>query len=161
MGFDYDRLSSPYQSFGNTTDIPPLDILDPDYDILRPEYSLLELSQGLTQSYGVYLQDQIAFSDNLKLLIGGRYDWISSEFEIFGDGIDSPYENDGAFSPRIGLVYQPSGTDAAVYYRRGRFRGSVNIRNLFNITYADAAYSTNNVSRGNPFIVVGSVSWEL
>nr|WP_289501544.1 TonB-dependent receptor [Gloeocapsopsis sp. IPPAS B-1203] len=66
------------------------------------------------QSYGVYAQDQIAFSDNLKLLIGGRYDWVSYIQEIADFGVGSPTGNpvqvDGAFSPRIGLVYQPSDT---------------------------------------------------
>ncbi|NJK53707.1 MAG: TonB-dependent receptor [Leptolyngbyaceae cyanobacterium SU_3_3] len=64
----------------------------------------------MTRSYGVYLQDQIAFSKNWKLLIGGRYDWASNEIEIPDDGTDGPAVNDGAFSPRIGLVYQPSDT---------------------------------------------------
>ncbi|MEH2406194.1 TonB-dependent siderophore receptor [Nostoc sp.] len=45
----------------------------------------------------------MSFQDNLKLLIGGRFDWISQN-----NGIDQPEQNDNAFSPRIGLVYQPS-----------------------------------------------------
>ena len=69
--------------------------------------------QRQSQTYGVYLQDQIAFSGNLKLLIGGRYDWISNYSNTANFGIFTPGEtiqNDGAFSPRIGLVYQPSDT---------------------------------------------------
>jgi iron complex outermembrane recepter protein len=71
------------------------------------------------QSYGAYLQDQITLLDNLKLLIGGRYDWVSREDEIadfgtFGNTVDDPPQNDGAFSPRLGLVYQPS-DDVSLY----------------------------------------------
>ena len=65
----------------------------------------------MRRSYGVYLQDQIAFSDNLKFLIGGRYDWVSDDAEgdffTGKDVVTVPTRNDGAFSPRIGLVYQP------------------------------------------------------
>jgi iron complex outermembrane recepter protein len=109
-GFDVNYFELNYQSSTPTTSLPNLDIFDPNYDISRPEYgSELELYQPIT-SYGVYLQDQIAFSDNLRLLIGGRYDWVSSEFEILSNEIDERVQSDGAFSPRIGLVYQPSDT---------------------------------------------------
>ncbi|WP_199194146.1 TonB-dependent receptor domain-containing protein [Pleurocapsa sp. CCALA 161] len=57
-------------------------------------------------TYGLYLQDQIAFTDNLKMLIGGRYDWLSNETGSLDD--DRSSQDDAAFSPRIGLVYQPS-----------------------------------------------------
>lgn len=49
-------------------------------------------------------------SNNVKLLIGGRYDWTSSDLEIRSNDINEPVINDGAFSPRVGLVYQPSDT---------------------------------------------------
>jgi iron complex outermembrane recepter protein len=83
---------------------------NPTYNVARPELSPDFKFEQLTQSYGVYLQDQIAFSNNLKLLIGGRYDWVSDEFESLVDNADTPATKDGAFSPRIGLVYQPSDT---------------------------------------------------
>jgi iron complex outermembrane recepter protein len=109
-GVDFNRFVLDYEGFNNTTDLPPLDISDPDYDVEVPEVvPFLSFYQPI-QSHGVYLQDQIDLLDNLKLLIGGRYDWISSEFETFGDGRNSPFQNDVAFSPRIGLVYQPSDT---------------------------------------------------
>lgn len=83
---------------------------NPTYDIARPEVSRIFKFEETTQSYGVYLQDQIEFGDQWKLLIGGRYDWISDEFESLVDNADTPQTNNGAFSPRIGLVYQPSDT---------------------------------------------------
>jgi iron complex outermembrane recepter protein len=61
---------------------------------------------------GVYAQDLIsAFGDSLHFLIGGRYDWASS-----GNGLGPTAAAaeaalttplDRAFSPRVGLVYQP------------------------------------------------------
>jgi iron complex outermembrane receptor protein len=106
-GFDFDRQVAYRADYDNPVDLPPLDIFNPNYDAPLPEIpSGLFNSLDINQSYGVYLQDQISFSDNLKMLIGGRYDWLSNETgPTDGDRIS---QNDGAFSPRIGLVYQPS-----------------------------------------------------
>jgi iron complex outermembrane recepter protein len=40
------------------------------------------------------------------MLIGGRYDWVSNETGPIDE--EQTSQDDGAFSPRIGLVYQPS-----------------------------------------------------
>ncbi|MDF5712130.1 MAG: TonB-dependent siderophore receptor [Nostoc sp. S4] len=109
VGFDINRFfQNEVYIFSSTSNLPDLDILNPNYDIPRPEFDSGGEGTTRTQSYGVYLQDQIAFSDNLKLLIGGRYDWLSDKFEA--PDSDQTVQNDGAFSPRIGLVYQPSKT---------------------------------------------------
>jgi iron complex outermembrane receptor protein len=107
-GFDYNRFVTEDGQGSFTSSFPLLDLLNPNYNIPRPETEVSFAGNlGITQSYGVYLQDQITFSDNLKLLIGGRYDWISSESRNFGSGTVLT-QNDDAFSPRIGFVYQPS-----------------------------------------------------
>ncbi|MEH2068695.1 MAG: TonB-dependent siderophore receptor [Nostoc sp.] len=110
VGFDINRFfQKEVYLFSSISNLPDLDILNPNYDLpSRPEFDSRGEGTTRTQSYGVYLQDQIAFSDNLKLLIGGRYDWLSDEFEA--PDFDRTVQNDGAFSPRIGLVYQPSKT---------------------------------------------------
>jgi len=105
-GFDFNRNIFDVSTFDQATNLPDLDIFNPNYNVTKPEFpeTIPPTSLTISQSYGVYLQDQIAFTENLKLLIGGRYDWVSTK-----DGIDDPVENnDSAFSPRIGLVYQPS-----------------------------------------------------
>ncbi|MEM9007342.1 MAG: TonB-dependent siderophore receptor [Cyanobacteria bacterium P01_F01_bin.86] len=115
-GFDFYDNENDYAeaTLLNPTDIPPLDIFDPDYDALteRPELEFLGNFVSYTRTYGAYLQDQIAFSDSLKLLIGGRYDWINVESGVITpDNVtDTTSQSDGAFSPRVGLVYQPSET---------------------------------------------------
>jgi iron complex outermembrane receptor protein len=105
-GFDVNYFETDYKAFSATI-VPDLDIFDPNYNIPRPDFFQAPSRQfyTLNKSYGIYLQDQIAFGDNLKLLIGGRYDWVSTK-----NALDEPFQNDGAFSPRIGLVYQPSDT---------------------------------------------------
>ncbi|NJK53788.1 MAG: TonB-dependent receptor, partial [Leptolyngbyaceae cyanobacterium SU_3_3] len=52
-------------------------------------------------------------------------------------------------------------TDAALYYRRDRFRAAINFRNIFDIDAPVAAFSELFVQRTEPFTVVGSVSWEF
>ncbi|MGI2902633.1 TonB-dependent siderophore receptor [Tolypothrix sp. VBCCA 56010] len=101
VGFDFSHRNDTYE-FARAT-VPDLDVFNPNYDIPKPNFSeRVPFLFPTIQRYGVYLQDQIAFLDNLKLLIGGRLDWISQEVE------NTSEQNDFAFSPRVGLVYQPS-----------------------------------------------------
>ncbi|PSN10102.1 TonB-dependent siderophore receptor [filamentous cyanobacterium CCT1] len=91
--------------------VTSLNIFDPVYEV-TPRPPLSELTRNFftrvtrNDNIGIYAQDQIAFTDNLKLLVGGRFD-IVDQFsdEIWLDTIVT--QNDTAFSPRIGLVYQP------------------------------------------------------
>ncbi len=132
-GFDFTRQLTYSSVFGDSFDLPPLDIFNPNYDVPLPELPFLPFdSLRINQSYGVYLQDQIAFSDNLKMLIGGRYDWLSNESGSI-DG-DRTSQNDGAFSPRIGLVYQPSKNVSLYTSYSQSFRPSIG-RNPDNETF--------------------------
>ncbi len=84
-------------------------------DIFNPNYDAITYTGGYQFSFegdrfdsntlGIYLQDQITVFDNLKLLIGGRFDSVSSEQRF---GSFSEDGDDTAFSPRVGIVYQPS-----------------------------------------------------
>ncbi|WP_292872498.1 TonB-dependent receptor [Nostoc sp. LPT] len=103
MGFDltrgvgYIRIDEGEKGFG----LPTLDITNPNYNIPDPVINRSPLSFGSNQSYSAYLQDQIDILENLKLLVGGRFDWASQNG-------GSEELNESAFSPRIGLVYQLS-----------------------------------------------------
>jgi iron complex outermembrane recepter protein len=96
-----------------------INIFNPTYNnSLRPTI----FDQGAStfssrsDSLGFYIQDQITLLPNLKLLLGGRYEIINekSRFrELDVDGITpigravrSEFSNQ-AFSPRLGIVYQP------------------------------------------------------
>lgn len=57
-------------------------------------------NQTQTNSFGFFLQDQITLAENLKLLIGGRFDNLDQSST-------SSEQQDQAFSPRVGIVYQP------------------------------------------------------
>lgn len=55
---------------------------------------------------GFYLQDQVTLANNLKLLVGGRYDLVENEFANRIASTAS-VQSDSAFSPRVGIVYEP------------------------------------------------------
>ncbi|MEL7316994.1 MAG: TonB-dependent receptor, partial [Cyanobacteria bacterium J06559_3] len=64
-----------------------------------------------TSRLGIFLQDQIDLSENLKFLAGIRYDTVSQDvdndvsgFDPTGREVDQTVD---AFTPRLGIVYQP------------------------------------------------------
>jgi iron complex outermembrane receptor protein len=117
FGFSWQRYTFDNRSL--YTSAPSLDLFDPIYGAATPiifddPISARFISKRST--VGLYLQDQVTLLPNLKLLIGGRYDIVSE------DTTNQPIDIDGrtplgepskdsfyneAFSPRIGLVYQP------------------------------------------------------
>ncbi|ESA35145.1 hypothetical protein N836_13180 [Leptolyngbya sp. Heron Island J] len=133
-GFDFNYFDQNIASEGNfdPTVLPPLDILNPNYDGLTVRPAVFPENTSVTdrESYGIYLQDQIAFSPQWKLLIGGRYDWISEDAGIItpANMRSTQSQSDGAFSPRVGLVYQPN-DDVSLYTSYSRSFNSVSGRN--------------------------------
>ena len=90
-----------------------LDVFDPDFDVAFEEEvtSIFDEEQN-SDTVGIYLQDQVTLLDNLKLLVGGRYDIIRQDTETISIFEGEDFSSDSnleeeAFSPRIGLVYQP------------------------------------------------------
>jgi iron complex outermembrane receptor protein len=59
-----------------------------------------------TDSLGIYLQDRVELTPKLQMLLGGRFDIVSQTIDR-AEGENSFQQNE-AFSPRIGLVYQPT-----------------------------------------------------
>lgn len=52
-------------------------------------------------------------------------------------------------------------TDAAIFYKRDRFRAALNFRNLFDVDYFETSLNEFRVFRGDPLTVQGTISWEL
>jgi iron complex outermembrane receptor protein len=105
LGFELSRKTSFYDRF--SADLPPIDIFDPVYEVPRPTdlpnaFKLRDRIDAL----GIYLQDRVTLTDNLKLLVGGRFDFTEQKENYPVDGTINN-QSDEAFSPRIGIVYQP------------------------------------------------------
>jgi len=85
----------------------PVDIFDPVYDqTLNLTGQLTNDSLTTRDTLGIYLQDQITIAENLKFLLGGRVDLFE---ETKDDRLinEETNQSDAAFSPRVGIVYQP------------------------------------------------------
>lgn len=117
MGFDYFREEQHDEGF--CCDAPAA--FRPTIDIFKPVYgSIPQLSRTDFNSfdtfmqywYGAYFQDQITLWDKLHILGGGRYDWVTrrsgfSDVSLATAAASEAKVKDAAFSPRVGLVYQP------------------------------------------------------
>lgn len=67
-----------------------------------------------TQRFGIYAQDLISFTEKIKLLAGLRWSWQESQADTHNltknpiTIAEGAKRLDNAFSPKIGLVYQPT-----------------------------------------------------
>ncbi len=87
-------------------------------DIFAPQYGRTPVVVGespfgreiVSKNLGIYVQDLVELLPNLKLLLGGRLDLnnYSIEDRVTGDSVEDQSET--SFSPRVGIVYQPSNT---------------------------------------------------
>ncbi|MBN4002747.1 MAG: TonB-dependent siderophore receptor [Nostoc sp. LPT] len=90
---------------------PSINIYNPVYGFPFPAVSTSSRNSR-NDTVGIALQDQVTLLPNLKLLAGGRYDFISTDSDSIADiSIPSEPQNSAsdsqAFSPRVGIVYQP------------------------------------------------------
>ena len=64
-----------------------------------------------TSRYGIYAQDLISFTDKIKVLAGIRYSYQEAKpvtYDLDAATVtDEDIRNDRAFSPKVGLIYQP------------------------------------------------------
>lgn len=107
LGFDLSTNSDRPGTFRERS-LSPIDIFNPVYsqNNVGPVIDEFTPSSTTTDVYGIYLQDQIALVDNLKLLLGGRFDWVEQRLKDESGEVTSS-QNNSAFSPRVGIVYQP------------------------------------------------------
>ncbi|MEH1946795.1 MAG: TonB-dependent siderophore receptor [Nostoc sp.] len=111
VGLELSNYEYQYEFFRGT--IADLDIFNPIYGA-QPE----SVSRSDFQKYGgsniaLYLQNLVEITPNLKLLAGGRFDWVDSFDRDLETGTNTE-TSDSKFSPRVGIVYQP--TDSTSIY---------------------------------------------
>ncbi|MBE9005515.1 TonB-dependent receptor [Fortiea sp. LEGE XX443] len=90
---------------------PSIDVFNPVYNAIpRPGLGELTLvvrdNQNSSDGLGIFLQDQIALTDNLKFIVGGRLDIVDQNSRNFLNDTESS-QYDTAITPRVGIVYQP------------------------------------------------------
>jgi iron complex outermembrane receptor protein len=113
-GIDLNRTETQNVSAFDTFNPSTINIFRPNYNLVsKPSHSSLPLSNDTAitlNQLGIYLQDQIYLLKNLILVAGLRYDDVSQKTTnvqtLFTDGGESE-QNDGAVTPRVGLLYRP------------------------------------------------------
>ena len=92
-----------------------INIFDPSTFNTRndiPDLATDRITTSPIQRYGIYIQDLVAISSKLKLLAGVRYSYQNNQQARVDSvmkgtiGYVAAYTSD-AFSPRLGIVYQP------------------------------------------------------
>ncbi|WP_088185317.1 TonB-dependent siderophore receptor [Sphingobium sp. Z007] len=84
-----------------------IDIFNPNYNIPAPTpTSVIQNSTEIQKAWGIYAQDQIEITEQIKLRFGGRYDDFSQDIDNrLGATNPASYTK---FSPMAGLVFEPT-----------------------------------------------------
>lgn len=78
-----------------------------------PNANLTRIVKTDTDRFGIYAQDLISFTDKIKVLLGLRWSWQEATVYTYDTTknptvlTETPARKDEAFSPKVGLVYQP------------------------------------------------------
>lgn len=115
FGVDLNRSTGDRVAVGDFETPILLNIFNPVYRQLpKPDQDILPVVEDTeieANRLGIYVQDQVSLFDNLKLLAGLRYDIVdqktTSAQTIFNAVGGEQTQNNDAFSPRVGIVYQP------------------------------------------------------
>jgi iron complex outermembrane recepter protein len=105
VGFSLNRYYNRDTGTGKTG--APIDIFNPVFGQPIDSTPLFTFASVTRRTaLGIYIQDQIAITKNLKLLLGLRFDTFSQTLEDQEAGTEQS-QSENAFSPRVGIVYQP------------------------------------------------------
>jgi iron complex outermembrane receptor protein len=113
VGADADKYSTQTTAYNNLAVYDTINIFDAAKYRRRndiPDLTRNTLTKAPVERIGVYIQDLVSLCDRLKLLAGIRYTHHSTASDVYyyaKDSVASSKRADQAFSPRLGLVYQP------------------------------------------------------
>lgn len=117
VGVDADGYNTQTTAYNNLAKYDSINVFNLEIFKQRndiPELTKRTLTKNPTQRVGVYVQDLIALTTQLKLLVGARYSYLDRQNEVYtyssgsaaaSTVITNNYDN--AITPRFGLVYQP------------------------------------------------------
>jgi iron complex outermembrane receptor protein len=115
VGVDLNRTTSIGMGAADFTNPIDFDIFNPVYGLApRSDFRSLPpfFNERVTQRrLGIYVQDQVDLLDNLILLAGVRYETVGQTTRtgetLFNPESSEVEQNDNAWTPRVGIVYQP------------------------------------------------------
>ncbi|MGI8638987.1 MAG: TonB-dependent siderophore receptor [Pyrinomonadaceae bacterium] len=93
----------------NTNATPsPVALLNPDLSRPVNVGAIQNFNEFTGKVFGVYVQDQINFTKQLKALVGVRFDNFRQKLDDLRAVNQDLSRTDKQWSPRVGLVYQPN-----------------------------------------------------
>ncbi|MHC5861678.1 TonB-dependent siderophore receptor [Nostoc sp.] len=104
-GFDLYRELNIYNRTMST--VGSIDLFNPVYGQPIGAVTSTLNQKTVNDDIGIYVQDLVTLAPNLKLVLGGRGDFVQSTVTNFLNASANRSQPDQAFSPRVGLVYQP------------------------------------------------------
>jgi iron complex outermembrane receptor protein len=113
-GVELGRVQSGYAFL--TAAYTDLNIFNPQYpgEPLAALSSPFPPSVSEAENKALYVQDLVTLGAGFKVMAGGRYDRVDSISRTLDGQTADSEQQDSAFSPRLGLIYQP--TDITTYY---------------------------------------------
>lgn len=84
---------------------------NPDTETAIPDITKNRLTTTPISRFGIYVQDLVSLTERWKVLAGVRYSYQDTETNVltYNNNTSTTTNNyDDAFSPRVGLIYQPT-----------------------------------------------------
>ena len=113
FGADADQFNTKTTAFATLTKYDSINIFKPTLYKVRndiPDLAATILTTAPIDRFGVYVQDLLSLGAKMKLLLGLRYSYQQTISDVLtyatNKNVVTTYFA-GAFSPRLGLVYQP------------------------------------------------------
>ncbi|OAQ38916.1 TonB-dependent receptor [Pedobacter psychrophilus] len=150
LGTDADSYKTTNNGYASLPTYDKINTLDANKFTARtdePTVNLLTITQSPTYRFGVYAQDLISLTEKFKVLAGLRYSYQMIDNQSIKDvktGASSintlSNRSDDAFSPRLGLVYQPNKTTSFF----GSYANSFEVNTGTDVTFNNLAPSIIN-----------------
>lgn len=117
--FELDRYQTRFRppvftSTSTLAELNAVNIFNPVYGNLPTPTQFVFNDTEEQTSYGVYLTDQVDLTPQFKVRLGGRYDWFKQSIDNRLTVLQPPKQDVTAFSPSVGLMYEPF--DAVSFY---------------------------------------------
>ena len=106
LGFEITSYSFTSDFFRG--EIAELDIFNPVYGAQPENVRRTSSNRYGADSTALYFQNLIEVTSNIKFLAGGRFDWVDTFNEDLESNTTLNESSNSKFSPRLGIVYQPS-----------------------------------------------------
>lgn len=113
VGVDTDQFSTRTTGYGQLARYDTINIYGTQQYASRTDIPTLTpatLTTSPVNRIGVYAQDLISVTNSIKVLAGIRYSYQQTGSDVYTHSTQATTSSvyyDGAFSPRLGLVYQP------------------------------------------------------